>query len=172
MGVRLVMHRDLADVPAAWADAPAPDGVRFEGPGRTAAELVPAFVAAYPAGHPDYDRARDPEDEQRRILAGEACGPLLDATRYAVAGGAVVGAVLVTDSPGNHRIAAGPLVADVFRHPDVVWRGLGAALLRRSLAAAAAAGHARIGLLVTVGNEGALRTYEALGFAVTDRFER
>src|SRR4051812_917533 len=65
MVVRLVMHRDLSDVPAAWAYAPGPDGASFEGPGRTAAELVPAFVAAYPAGHPDHHRGWDPEEEER-----------------------------------------------------------------------------------------------------------
>jgi GNAT superfamily N-acetyltransferase len=172
MVVRLVMHRDLSDVPAEWTHAPGPDGASFEGPGRTAAELVPAFVAAYPAGHPDHQRCCDPEEEERRILSGEECGPLLGSTRFAVAGDAVVGAVLITDAPGNRFIGAGPLVADVFRHPDPAWRGLGAALLRRSLAAAADAGHARMGLLVTLGNEPALRTYTALGFVETSRFER
>jgi GNAT superfamily N-acetyltransferase len=172
MTVRLVMHRDLADVPAPWADADGPDGAHFEGPGRTAAELVPAFERAYPVGHPDHERGWDPEEEERRILSGEECGPLLDATRFAVAGHTVVGAALITDAPGNRHIGPGLLVADVFRHPDPVWRGLGATLLRRSLAAAASAGHARMGLLVTLRNEPALRTYAALGFLETGRFER
>jgi GNAT superfamily N-acetyltransferase len=165
------MHRDLADVPAAWADAPAPDGVRFEGPGRTAAELVPAFVAAYPPGHPDHDPGWDPEEEQRRILAGEECGPLLDCTRFAVADGAVVGAALMTGGDATMRVGEAALVADVFRHPAERWRGLGGALLRRALAAAAADRHARAGLLVTEGN-GAARLYAALGFTETRRFVR
>jgi GNAT superfamily N-acetyltransferase len=48
MLLRHVMRLDLRRIPAAWADAPGPQGVRFEGPGRTAAELVDAFVTAYP----------------------------------------------------------------------------------------------------------------------------
>src|SRR4051794_27152336 len=124
MNLRLVMHRDLSTLPADWADAPGPPGVRFEGPGRTAAELVPAFAAAYPPGHPDHVAGWDPEEQERRILDGEQCGPLMDSSRFAVAGDSVVGAVLITDAPGNQRIGPGPLVADVFRAPGPEWRGL------------------------------------------------
>jgi GNAT superfamily N-acetyltransferase len=171
MPVRAVMHRDLRTVPPAWRDAPGPPGVAFEGPGRSAAELVPAFMAAYPPGHPDHAPGWDPEFEAERILSGIECGPLMGYTRFAVADGVVVGAVLVTDAPGNHPIGAGPLVADVFRHPDRQWRGLGRTLLQRALAEAAGGGHAQMGLLVTGGNP-AQGLYASLGFAVTETFER
>jgi hypothetical protein len=56
MLLRHVMRLDLARLPAPWAQAPGPSGVRF-GPARTAAEFVDAFVTAYPPSHPD-QRAR------------------------------------------------------------------------------------------------------------------
>jgi ribosomal protein S18 acetylase RimI-like enzyme len=164
---RHVMRRELSTVPAAWAGAPGPVGVAFEGPGRTAAELAGAFVAAYPPEHPDHVAGWDPEEEEARILDGRECGPLLDCTRFAVAAGRVVGAVLVTLIDDDHPVPPGPLIADALRHPDAAWRGLGAALLRRSCAAAAQDGYASIGLLVTAGNP-AQRVYESLGFEVVE----
>jgi predicted N-acetyltransferase YhbS len=165
MLLRHVMRLDLRGIPAAWADAPGPPGVRFEGPGRGAADLVDAFVTAYPPSHPDHKPGWDPEAEEARIMDGRECGPLMDCTRFAVAGDRVVGAVLVTDvEPGNH-VEAGPLIADAFRRAGDEWCGVGGALLRRACAAAAAEGHAGIGLMVSDGNP-AREVYARLGFTV------
>jgi GNAT superfamily N-acetyltransferase len=167
---RFAMSRELRNVPPGWSGAPGPPGVAFEGPGRTAAELVPSFAAAYPPGHPDFDPTWDLEAEQEKILSGRECGPLLGCSRFAVADEVVVGAILIT-LPQHGRAAGAPLIADVFRHPDAGWRGLGRALLRRGIAAAAADGHTAINLLVTEGNQ-AQQLYESLGFAVVARIER
>ncbi len=139
--------------------------MRFEGPGRAPAELVEAFVTAYPPSHPDHRAGWDPEAEEARIMDGRECGPLMGSTRFAVAGERVVGAVLVTDLEPGNIVEAGPLIADAFRHAGDEWRGVGGALLRRACAAAAAEGHAGIGLMVSDGNP-ARDVYAALGFTV------
>jgi GNAT superfamily N-acetyltransferase len=166
------MQRDLATVPQAWADAPGPPGVRFEGIGRRPEELAGAFLSAYPPGHPDAIAGWDPVEEEARIMDGRECGPLMPATRFAVADERVVGAILVTYAPGNVLLPAGPLVADLFRHADPRWRGLGAALLRRACAATKADGHRTLDLQVTVGNDPALRLYEAHGFRIVATLSR
>jgi GNAT superfamily N-acetyltransferase len=167
MQLRHVMRLDLRRIPAAWADAPGPQGVRFEGPGRTAAELVDAFVTAYPPSHPDHVAGWEPEKEEARIIDGRECGPLLDCTRFAVAGERVVGAVLVTLADDDHRVEHGPLIADAFRHADHEWSGVGGALLRRACSAAAGDGFGAISLLVTDGNP-AMGVYAGLGFEVVE----
>jgi GNAT superfamily N-acetyltransferase len=168
--VRHAMQRDLRTLPEGWADAPGPPGVTFEGAGRRPDELVEALVSAYPPGHVD-EIVGDPLAEETRIMQGRECGPLMDSSRFAVSGGKVVGAVLITDAPGNMLMAPGPLVADVFRHADPRWRGVGTALLRRGCAAVAAAGHDTLDLQVTDGNP-AKRVYEALGFRLVATLSR
>jgi ribosomal protein S18 acetylase RimI-like enzyme len=170
MPVRHVMRLVLDAVPSAWADAPLPAGVTVESPRRDAAELAPARERAYPRGHVDWELGWDPRVELERILAGEECGPLLACSRVGVADGAVVGAALVTDdADGGLVVPPGLLVADLYRDPAPRWRGLGGALLRRALAAAAEAAPAADGgreaahLVVTEGND-ARRLYDALGF--------
>jgi GNAT superfamily N-acetyltransferase len=165
------MQRDLRTLPDGWADAPGPPGVTFEGVGRRPEELVDAFASAYPPSHVDAIPGWDPAAEEARIMDGRECGPLLPSTRFAVAGGRVIGAVLITYAPGNMLLPAGPLVADLFRHADPRWRGLGAALLRRACAAAAADGHDTLDLQVTGGNP-ALRVYKALGFRLVATLTR
>jgi GNAT superfamily N-acetyltransferase len=167
MLLRHVMRLELGDVPDGWADAPGPPGVHFEGRGRVAAELVDAFVTAYPESHPDHVPGWDPGEEEARIMDGRECGPLLDCTRFAVAGERVVGAALVTLVSDEHLVENGPLIADVFRHADDAWRGVGGALLRRSCAAAAADGFTGIGLLVSDGNP-AMDVYAELGFTLVE----
>jgi GNAT superfamily N-acetyltransferase len=163
MPTRHVMRLLLDRVPDGWAAAPLPAGMTAEAPGRPTAELVPARTRAYPPSHPDWAATWDPGRELGRILAGTECGELLDASRIAVADGAVAGAVLLTDDPeGSLVVPPGLLVADVFRDPAPAWRGVGSALLRRALAAAAD-GHDAAHLLVTEGNP-ARRIYDRLGF--------
>jgi GNAT superfamily N-acetyltransferase len=165
------MQLDLRTIPEAWADAPGPPGVTFEGLGRRPEELAEAFESAFPPTHVDAIPGWDPVAEEARIMDGRECGPLLPSTRFAVADGRVVGAVLVNLAPGNFLMAPGPLIGDVFRHADPRWRGLGAALLRRAAAATRADGHDTLDLQVTDGNP-AMRVYEALGFRLVATLSR
>jgi GNAT superfamily N-acetyltransferase len=156
------MRRELGDLPASWASAPLPLGVAATGPGADVGAMAGIRRRAYPPGHADWEPEWDPDAELARILSGEECGPVLGASRLGLADGALVGAALLTDAPGSLVVPPGLLVADLFREPDPAWRGLGAALLRRALAAAATE-HAAAHLLVTEGNP-ARRVYAALGF--------
>ncbi|MGV9533081.1 GNAT family N-acetyltransferase [Streptosporangium sandarakinum] len=155
------MRCDLSDV-RPTADA-APDGLRFTPWDREPAEVFPAWLAAYPPGHPDHrSRKMTLDDELAPLMRGEVMGPLLPCGVLAVrddAGGEdeVVGGVLVTDSND------GPWVTEVFRHPDRSPRGLGSLMLSATLSRAAADGLTEIGLAVTEGNP-ARRVYETLGF--------
>jgi GNAT superfamily N-acetyltransferase len=169
--LRYRMVLDLhADPPASeWAKAAGPPGVRFAGLDAVPDEaLVPAWAAAYPPEHPDHVPGEVAIEYLREILSGREIGPPLAAGRVALAASGAVGAVLLTQAPPNPAIdwPGGAFVADLFRDPAPRWAGLGGALLRRGIAAAAAEGAERVGLSVTDGNP-ARRLYAALGFRVT-----
>ncbi|MBD3136310.1 GNAT family N-acetyltransferase [Microbispora bryophytorum] len=171
-GARLLRHMHVmrCDLPLARpVTDTAPDGFLIVPCDRPPAEILPAWFAAYPPGHPDH-RPRDPEkalqEELVPLLGGEEIGPLLSCSVLAVRDGSpgtgeVVGGVLVT---GSNR---GPWIADVFRHPDRSPRGLGALMLSVTLARAGAAGLDGMGLAVTEGNP-ARHVYERLGFHVVE----
>ena len=74
----------------------------------------------------------------------------------------MLGAALVNDNPPRPPFG-GPWLAELFREPG--HRGVGGALLRSALHAAAQDGHATVQLAVTEGNP-AQGLYEALGFRV------
>jgi ribosomal protein S18 acetylase RimI-like enzyme len=160
-GGRPVRHahaltHDLATVPSA------PDGFALAALEHSAAQLVPAYLAAYGPDHPDFAaRAdEDPEEELGKMLGGDTLGRLLECSGVALDGERVVGAIIVTDVPGEPPFG-GPWVSELFRDP--AHPGTGRALLRRALARAQAAGLPALSLAVTVGNP-ALRLYESLGF--------
>ncbi|MEU9047212.1 MULTISPECIES: GNAT family N-acetyltransferase [unclassified Kitasatospora] len=168
-------RRDLrADPPPAdWAGAPLPDGLRGglrDGLravpcDRAPEELFEAWRAAFGPGHVDRfpgDDAQALSDRLGLLLAGKAIGPVLSSSLLAVdAEDRVVAAVILTDRDGR------PWVAEVFRHPQRGYRGLGADLLRRAVADAAARGIADLHLAVTEGNP-ARRLYESLGFLLQE----
>ena len=82
------MSRDLARDPAPerWPDAP---GVRLTDVDRPAADLVDAFRAAYPPGHPDH-REEPPERTLADLeswISGRDFGPLLPGSGLAVDAG-------------------------------------------------------------------------------------
>lgn len=157
------MVRDLrADPPpAGWADASGPAAVAISPlEGRPAAQLEPAWTAAYAPGRVDHVPGEVPLEFLDAVLSGRAAGPLRPCSRVAWAAGRVVGAVVMTDDAPPDAF-----VADVFRDPAPRWRGLGETLLMRAIAAAARAGAPRVALSVTEANP-AERLYERLGFRV------
>jgi GNAT superfamily N-acetyltransferase len=150
-----LMTHDLAERPP----EPHAPGIRLTDVDRHAADLLDAYRAAYPPGHIDH---RDEPLERSRsdldgYLAGTEFGPLLPGSGLALAGDAVVGAILIGTLPGDPPLG-GPWVIELFRHP--AHRGAGRALLERALALA---GGPALGLMVTEGNP-ARRLYESLGF--------
>jgi GNAT superfamily N-acetyltransferase len=147
-----LMTYDLREVPAEVDPRVVPLTVG-------AAELMPAHRAAYRPDHPDYEFAAQ-ADPLGALFDGTGDGPLLACSRMAVVGGAIVGAAIVNDFPGAPP-SAGPWLAELFRDP--AYPGIGRALLRGALTAAAADGHPALGLAVTGANPAA-ELYLAEGF--------
>jgi len=126
------------------------------------ADVLPAFLAAYPPGHPDHMEggASLIEDYLVPYTRGARLGPLLcSASAIAVRAGRAYGGILVVDRPGE-----GPWVCDIWRDPDPRYAGTGTALMR--WAAERLDGRHSLGLVVTVGNDAALRSYQRAGFAI------
>jgi GNAT superfamily N-acetyltransferase len=147
-----LMSHDLAER-TDWREPP---GYRLTDVDRPAADLMDAYLAAFPAGHVDH--RPDPRPDLEKDLAGVEFGGLLRGSGLAVGdGGAVVGAILLGTLPGEPPFN-GPWVIELFRHP--AHRGIGRALLERALALVAGPA---LGLMVTEGNP-ARALYEALGF--------
>lgn len=151
-----LMSHDLSERPA----LPDPPGYRLTDVDRPAADLMDAFIAAYPPGHPDH-RAETYERALAAIdgyVTGSEFGPLRRGSGLAVApDGAVAGAILIGTLPGDPPLN-GPWIIEVFRHP--AHAGIGRALIERALAIADAPA---LGLMVTEGNP-ARRLYARLGF--------
>lgn len=158
-----VMHRELADLSPGWATADLGPGRRAVPVDRDAEDLAGPWRAAYPSDHPDRHTGTDAEAVAERLiplLAGDE-GAVLQCSRLALdPDDRVVGGVVVIDVDG-----LGPLIGDVFRAPGPEYAGLGTALLKRSLSAAATAGVPSIGLSVTDANP-ARKVYQRLGFAI------
>ena len=125
-------------------------------------DVLPAFLAAYPPGHPDYLPGGGDLIESHLVhyTKGAALGPLIcSASAIAVREGHAYAGVLIVDRPGE-----GPWVCDIWRDPDPRYAGTGTALLLWS--ASQLVGRDSLGLVVTVGNDVALRAYERAGFTV------
>jgi GNAT superfamily N-acetyltransferase len=156
-----LMSRDLARDPAPERWPEPPPGVRLTDVDRPAGDLVDAFRAAYPPGHPDH-REEPPERSLADLdtwVSGREFGPLLAGSGLAVAAdGTVAGAILLGTLPGDPP-ENGPWVIELFRHP--AHRGVGRPLLERALALTPVP---TLGLIVTEGNERARALYEDLGF--------
>lgn len=124
--------------------------------------VMPSFEAAYPVEHPDHMPGGASLIDTYLIpyTAGAKLGALIcHASALAMRDGRVYGGILVVDRPGE-----GPWVCDIWRDPDPAYAGTGVKLLR--WAAGRLTGHASLGLVVTVGNDAALRAYERVGFAI------
>ncbi|SDT79297.1 Acetyltransferase (GNAT) family protein [Streptomyces sp. TLI_053] len=166
------MLRNLTDAPppggwAGWADTPLRNGLRAVPCDRGPEALVSASRAAFGPGHPDH-RTDEGQDERvavqrlAELLSGQVIGPVLPSSSLVVDGtDRVVAGAVLTDRDGL------PWIAHVFRDPAHGYPGLGRDLLRRVVAAVAAAGGEEIGLAVTEGNR-ARQLYTDLGFTTTD----
>ena len=77
--------------------------------------------------------------------------------------GRLAGASLVT------LLESDPCLTYVVVHPEMQRRGIGTSLIGSSGEALRSAGHTRMDLFVTEGNEPAVTLYRKLGFAVVDR---
>ena len=131
-----------------------PAGLR--GLDHSAADLLPAYLAAHPPDHVDAATiaGEDSEAFLAGLLRGEL-GPVLDCSGVAERDGRVVGAIVCAelDAPFG-----GPWVMELFRAPGA--HGVGRALLERALARCPGP---TLGLAVTEGNS-AKGLYEAVGF--------
>jgi GNAT superfamily N-acetyltransferase len=159
------MSRDLTrdPAPSGWLEPQLPAGVRLAPVDRPATALADAYAAAFPPGHPDHDELPDdPARELDDLMSGRMMGPLLRCSVLAVGeAGDVVGAIFVNGQAGDPPFE-GPWISNVFRRPEA--RGVGGALLKRSLALATRDGLPAVGLAVTHANP-ARSLYAAHGFA-------
>jgi hypothetical protein len=148
------------DLRARPGAAELPPGIELTPLDRPAAELLPAYRAAHPREHVDWPllEHEDTLAYLATLLAG-GLGPILDSSGLAIAGGRVVGAVIVAEATDAPPPVGGRWVMELFRAPGAP--GAGRALLARALALCEGP---RLGLTVTVGNDRAERLYRALGF--------
>ncbi|WP_345942182.1 GNAT family N-acetyltransferase [Streptomyces sp. SID2888] len=155
----------LSDTPPAeWSNVSLPDGLHFAPCARQAHHLFPAWRAAFSPEHPDHYHGSDEQALNAQLtplLAGQVLGAVMPCSTLAVdETDRVIAGVIVTNRDGL------PWIATVFRQPGPCYVGLGAALLRRMLADAAASGLTEIGLVVSDANP-ARHLYEKLGFQLT-----
>jgi len=167
-GARLIRasHRMTCDLSVRRPPRDVASPLRCEPFDRPVEDLIPAWRAAYPPGHPDYRAEYEDvvavRERVEALAGGAAYGPLSPLSGVAGHDGVVVAGLLINDFPGEVPWG-GFLITDLFRHP--AYPGAGALLLRWTLARAAAAGLGVVGLVVTEGNP-ARRLYERHGFEV------
>jgi ribosomal protein S18 acetylase RimI-like enzyme len=100
----------------------------------------------------------DAREEIARTFDGEYGSFLPRASVVAEHGSRLDSASLVTIWEGL------PFLAFTMTHPEAKNRGLGTALVARSIQLLQAAGYERLRLMVTEGNDAAIHLYEKLGF--------
>lgn len=137
--------------------APFSDGAEPPLPWR---QVLPSFLAAYPAEHPDYQSGGEGLIDAYLVpyTRGAQLGPLItSASAIALRDGRAYGGILIVDRPDE-----GAWVCDIWRDPDPEYAGTGVRLLL--WATSRLHGFDSLGLVVTVGNDAALRAYERAGF--------
>lgn len=164
-GATLERHAHQMRLPLPVAHRAEPEFTRFESGGQPPVpwpQVLPAFLAAYPPGHPDHLPGGEELIETYLIpysAGGRLGAPICEASAIAIRGDHAYAGILVVDRPGE-----GAWVCDIWRDPDPVYAGAGTALLR--WAASQLVGYPSLGLVVTVGNDRALRAYERAGFTI------
>ncbi|MEU7042138.1 GNAT family N-acetyltransferase [Streptomyces varsoviensis] len=159
--------RDLAVHPPdpGWPHPALPAPLRLRPAAEVPAEhLEELWLAAYAAGHPDrarYERAADGLAALASLWRGELLGPTLPFSAVAVDDRGPVAALAV------HALER-PWITEIFRDPAPRGRGLGTALLRYAVTAAAEYGLSDLGASVTVGNVRSSRMLERVGFRRLD----
>ncbi len=93
------------------------------------------------------------------VLKGEVGRFMPEASIVAVDGGRVIGAILMSHWMGM------PLIAELGVARERRGKGVGRGLLQAAATRLEALGEPRWALYVTLGNDGAIRLYESLGFA-------
>ena len=134
---------------------PAPDDLES-----LAALMLDAYHGTVDAdGNETLEMARD---EVSSFLAGQSGKPLLEHSRVAVEGRAIVSAVLIS------LFEDLPLVAYTYTGAAHKGRGLAENMLRLAMASLWSAGYERAHLWVTTGNQPAERIYARVGFGGTE----
>ncbi len=140
-------------------------------------DYASVMCRAYAGDHPDHEPGDDDPSVAAAVLdgylRGDDLGPLIGTAsmQAATSAGEVIGAIIVSEfAPGN-AAPRGPWVTDLFVDPSWAGRGIGAAIVVRSVAELAERGDRALGLAVTVGNP-AQRLYDRLGFTVVHELWR
>lgn len=128
-------------------------------------EVVDLLIAAY-EGHMEQSFGMHVGSRDdwigyvRAIFDGEVGRYLANASFVSESDGTIHAAILNTHWMGS------PLIADLGVRPDARRRGLGKALVLRTMNALSHMGEDKLALYVTLGNEPAIRLYDRLGFRV------
>ena len=129
-------------------------------------QLLPSWLAAYPADHVDHESGSTQEviDSCWQHLADPLWWPTMHrSTAVAYSADTIVGGIIVDLRPEPVPFG-GPWLSDIWRRPDRAHLGLGTWLIARAMRLLNDDGMATMGLSVTHGNR-ARRVYERLGFA-------
>jgi GNAT superfamily N-acetyltransferase len=155
-----VRSQAVREIDPEWKVSAITPGYRFD------PSVATLMRRAYPIDHPDAEKGDDSEilDDLHRRSDGERLGPLLPGSFLVEDQSRAVGLIIVSRVPGVAPFG-GPWVSDVCRDPLPAYKGLGAALMLRTMDALRASGETDLSLAVTVGNP-AQRVYESLGFAI------
>ncbi len=172
-GGRVLRHSAemSADVRSRSTASPArlPDGLRLAAVDRGAEEIAASAARATPPDHVDYPTwaAIDRVAYWKALLDGRITGKVMRrASRLLIGpGGAVGGAVIVTERGRTAWWPGGAWIPEIFVIPQLQGHGVGSGMLDFALTACMRLGYDKVGLTVTYGNP-ARRLYERTGFAV------
>lgn len=145
-----------------------PTDIRLETLGSDIEGIALAAADAVLPGHVDFGvwSGVDRFEYWRQLLAGEGpCGSVLPKASCVVRdqGGAIVGALVVTDMPASEWWAGDPWIPEVFVVSGHQGQGLGGLLVGHAVRACVDGGSRRLGLTVSDRNP-ARQLYERFGF--------
>ncbi len=131
----------------------------------SAHDLAELSILAYPPGHTDHEtvEASEAAVDLAKLLDGSMVGPYLAAPSGQVIHDGRIVAVCIINRMGGTPPAGGPWVSEVFRDPDLRYRGLGAMLIQRAVTVLSCDDEGSLSLVVTEGNA-AEAVYRRLAF--------